>query len=191
MRTRFVFAAWAVALGTTLALAWPGLASGLPVGSNGPAFDPVHVAGPDTGSRVCPMCKYGQLSGVLIWVNSDDLGAIAPIASRLERAIAERGGARVRAFVISMNPAARPAAEIESRLAAFAKGAALDQVAVAYVPGPADERTSGRWQINPDPRVVNTVFVYRRRVVVDKFVNLGSDAASLDRLVAALEKAAG
>ena len=166
------------------------LASGPAIGSEAPAFDPQHVTGPDKGSHTCPMCKYGFLTGALIWVNTEDLATVAPIAARLERAITEKGAAHVRAFVIYMNPTGAPAKEVESRLAAFAREAALSQVAVAYVPGPTDGKTSALYAINPDPRVKNTVLVYRKRRVRDKFINLGSDGASLERLMTSLEKVA-
>ncbi len=44
--------------------------SGLEVGSNCPAFDPLHISGVDAGKKACPMCKYGYGKGIMIWINN-------------------------------------------------------------------------------------------------------------------------
>ncbi len=36
-----------------------------------PALDVLHVQGPDQGTRVCPMCRYGYDAGVLLFVPAD------------------------------------------------------------------------------------------------------------------------
>jgi protocatechuate 3,4-dioxygenase beta subunit len=136
------------------------------------------------------MCKYGKLQGVLLWVNSDDLGNVGKIASRLEQEIRELGPKRVRVFMIYMNPDRKPRPELEALLSSWAADASLKHVAVTYVPSPTDEKSSVLYRINPDPRVKNTVFVYRKRRIVDKFVNLHADDDSLARLVRSVESAA-
>ena len=158
------------------------LSSGLGIGSEAPAFDPQHVWGPDKGSHACPMCKYGSLQGVLLWVNTDELEDAGRIAARLEREIRERDPKRLRAFVIYTNPGGKPIREVEDLLTSVAEKASLRQVAVTYVPSPTDPKTSALYRINPDRRVRNTVFVYRKRRVVDKFVNLEADEISLQKL---------
>lgn len=167
----------------------PAPASGLEIGAEAPAFDPQHVAGPDRGTHACPMCKYGYLSGAMIWVNTEQLSGAARMASRLERELRGARGERVKAFVIYMNPGNKPKKEVEARLAAFAREAGLRRVAVAYVPSPTDADTSGLYRINPDPRVETTVFVYSKRRIFHKFVNLAADETGLDRLVKAVELA--
>ena len=109
----------AVALATAAAAAV--LSSGLGIGSEAPAFDPQHVWGPDKGSHACPMCKYGALQGVLLWVNTDDLENAGRIASRLEREIGERDPKRLRAFVIYMNPGGKSIPEVEALLTSLAE----------------------------------------------------------------------
>ncbi len=44
--------------------------SGLSVGENCPAFDPIHFSGPDEGKTRCPMCSYGFDQGIIIWWNN-------------------------------------------------------------------------------------------------------------------------
>ena len=167
------------------------LSSGPPIGAESPSFDPQHVAGPDKGSHACPMCKYGHQAGVLVWVNTDELAGTAILSRRLEWEIRERGAQWIRAFIIYMNPEGRPISEVRALLTAFSERAALTQVAVTYVPSPTDEKSSRLYGINPDPSVKNTVIVYLNRTVFDKFVNLGVDEESLDRLMKSVDRAHG
>ncbi len=166
-----------------------GLQSGPNVGDECPAFDPRHVAGPDKGTRTCPMCKYGSQQGILIWVNTDDLVNVAAMAKRLEEEITLKGTRRIRAFIVYMNPNNEAKSEVERRLRFFALDAGLSQVAVTYVPSPGDTRTSGLYRINPSSDVRNTVIVYKSRKVFDKYVNFAATAEDLDRLIASVEKA--
>jgi protocatechuate 3,4-dioxygenase beta subunit len=167
----------------------PNLTSGPPIGGEAPAFDPQHVTGPDRGTHACPMCKYGNRTVVLIWVNADAMDGVAAIAARMEREIGARGPSRLKAFVVAMNPGSRSVKEIEATLTSFARQASLDQVALTYVPGPRDPKSSALYAINPDPLVRSTVLVTRNRRVTAKFVNPGADAGSLDRLAASVDAA--
>ncbi|MBL7850612.1 MAG: hypothetical protein JNN04_06905 [Cyclobacteriaceae bacterium] len=157
------------------------LNSGLPIGTECPAFDPHHVSGPDRNSRACPMCKYGSRQGVMIWVNHSDWDALEPIARRLESEIKTRGLRQFRAFIIYMNPAGLPLAQLLEESRKKADAWKLEKTALVCVPSPTDPESAGLFQINPDPRVKNTVMVYSRRKVAHKVINL--NAGGLDDLV--------
>jgi len=122
-------------------------------------------------------------------VNADEIESLVAIAGRLEREIEARGTRRLKAFIIDMNPGARPPKEIEARLVAFAGKAALEQVALTYVPGPTDPMTSALYSISPDTRVKSTVLITRNRRVKEKFINLDSDDLSLARLAGSIDAA--
>jgi len=148
------------------------LSSGLPIGSDCPAFDPHHVSGPDRNTTACPMCKYGSRQGFMLWVNDADWQALEPILLQIEKEIRLRGLRKFRVFVMYMNPeqkslseAIRQASEVASRLK-------LRNVALTVVPSANDPETAGLFQINPDERVKSTVLVYSRRKVVYKSVNI-------------------
>lgn len=79
-------------------------ASGLTIGENCPAFDPLHVWGPDKGSKACPMCKYGSRQGILAWINTDSWENVTRLARALDQQISEKGFNKLRAFIIYMNP---------------------------------------------------------------------------------------
>lgn len=165
-----------------------GLQSGPSIGENLPAFDPRHVAGPDKGTKACPMCKYGYQQGVLVWINTDDFANVTAIAKRLEAEIEAKGFRQLRAFVVYMNPDEKKKEELESFLSSFAEDAGLKLVAVAYVPNPTDSKTSGLYTINPSRDVKNTVIVYRNRKTIAKYINLKATEENLTSLINSVEK---
>lgn len=172
------------------ALAADALDSGLKVGENAPAFDPTHVSGPDRRTTACPMCKYGDGQGVMIWLNTDDLTDATAITRRLEREIQTKGVEKMRAFIMYMNPSGKPEKDVKKMLADFTSAAELNKVAVTYIPNPTDKETAGLYKINADPRVKNTVLIYHERKVIEKFVNMPATDANMDRVVATIDHAA-
>jgi protocatechuate 3,4-dioxygenase beta subunit len=165
------------------------LLSGPGIGEECLAFDPQHVTGPDKGKSTCPMCRYGNQQGVLIWMNSDSWDNIGTLASVLEAEIEKKGFSRIRVFLMYMNPEHKTEAEVEELLGAFAKKYRLNKVAVTHIPAPADEETAGLYSINPNKEVRNTVIVYKSRSVFNKVINFNTDEASVQKLVTSVEKA--
>ena len=162
--------------------------SGRNIGEQNPAFEPQHVWGPDKGSRACPMCKYGFLPGVLFWLNSDtDWDNAAKFARRLDDESEKRGDKRFKAYFIYMNPQHEPLAEVEKKLTDFARKLNLKHIAVTYVPSPDDAKTAKLNEINPS--VKNTVIVFKKRRVFDKFVNFEPSEKNLNLLMAAVNRA--
>jgi len=143
--------------------------SGLTIGSDYPAFDPTHVSGPDQGKNACPMCKYGKDQGMMVWWNKEDMAELAPFAQNMERVILEKGFNNLRVFIMYMNTAGKPLTEIENMLKGFSKNNNLKNVALTYIPSPTDAETAGLYEINP--KAFNTIFIYKRRKVIDKFIN--------------------
>ncbi len=160
--------------------------SGLPVGTDCPAFDPTHAWGPDRGTRACPMCKYGhRTSGVMAWLGDDNWANAAQLAVFLEKQIQQRGAKGFKAFLIYTNPKHQPKAEVEKLLRDFAEKNGLKEVAVMHVSSPDEKPSSFLYGINP--RSQNTVFVYDHRRVVGKVVNLEATPAKLAGLLATLK----
>lgn len=157
------------------------LTSGLPLNADCPAFDPYHVSGPDRNSRACPMCKYGSRQGVMVWVNSDDWATLEHVARYLETTIKARGLRNFRAFLIYMNPDRRPLPDILEAMRKKADAWKLEKTALVCIPSPDDAESAGLFQINPDPRVKNTVLVYSHRKVAFKKINL--KAIEMDALL--------
>ena len=88
-----------------LALAAGGaLKSGPQAGEMVSAFEPVHVTGPDAGTRTCPVCKYGKIPAVQVWVNGDRSENVAKIADALEAAIKMEGPDQLKGFIVFIKP---------------------------------------------------------------------------------------
>ena len=162
------------------------LKSGLDLGENCPAFDPYHVSGPDKGTRTCPMCKYGQQQGVMIWVNNNDWESFSVTARRMELEISNAGIQKMRVFMIYMNPGQKPLGEAMKKLSEISSELNLRYVAVACIQSPTDARSAKLFKINPAREIKTTVLVYRKRKVFEKFINL--DTTQLDELMRSFRK---
>lgn len=162
-------------------------ASGLTIGEDCPAFDPVHLWGPDKGSKACPMCKYGYRQGILAWINTDTWENITRLAKDLDKQISEKGFNKLRAFIIYMNPDGLLQNAAEKKLIQFSHIAGLKNVAVLFVPSPVDKTTSTLYRINPDKSIRNTIFVYKKGRVHHKFINFEANDKNLQHLQSKLE----
>lgn len=147
--------------------------SGLAIGADCPAFDPVHVSGPDKGKSACPMCKYGRGQGIMVWWNKAGIDELSSFAKKLEQDILDNGTNKLRVFIMYMNPAGKTVTEINRMLDGFSRKNNLQNVAITYVPSPTDPETAGLYKINP--KANNTVFIYNRRKVIAKFINYNID----------------
>ncbi|MEP7229048.1 MAG: hypothetical protein ABI691_02270 [Ginsengibacter sp.] len=162
-----------------------GFQSGLKVGSNCPAFDPLHLSGADAGKKVCPMCKYGYGEGVMIWINNTSISTISSFTIMLENEIQKRGIKNFRVFLIYMKPASENENAATKKLISWATNLNLRNVAVIIVPSVNDEKTADAYEINTSGDIVNTVFVYKKRVVADKFINISYDEKSFEKIMKA------
>lgn len=168
----------------------PKLESGLSIGANCPAFDPLHLSGADAGKKACPMCKYGQGQGIMLWFNHANVEQLQGFVQLLEREMQAKGETKLRVFLIYMNPFYKdnPNATSEEilkgNLRKWAEAMKLKKVALTWVPSPIDEKTAGLYALNPSAK--NTVFVYKKREVVAKWVNVEYDEKTLKEILAAL-----
>ncbi len=160
-----------------------GYSSGLKIGSNCPAFDPLHISGPDAGNKACPMCKYGYGEGIMVWINNPSVSAISSFAIMLENEIQRRGLRNFRAFLMYMKPASENEDAALKKLMAWTKQMNIRNVAVTLVPSAIDKTTAAVYEINPSIHVTNTVFVYKKRVVTDKFININYDEGAFEKIM--------
>ncbi len=159
--------------------------SGLAVGSNCPAFDPLHLSGADAGKKVCPMCKYGRGQGIMIWFNHANLDQMKTFVIKLENEMMARGEKNFRVFLMYMNPYYVKLKDEENILQGKIKKWCAEQklvkVAMTWVPSPVDEETCGLYQLNPEAK--NTVFIYKKRGITEKWVNIDYSNASLKEIL--------
>ena len=164
----------------------PKLKSGLAAGENCPAFDPVHLSGADSGKKVCPMCKYGYGQGIMVWFNHANLDELKDFAIKLEAEMINRGEKKLRVFLIYMNPFYKEnnsegQAILGRKLRKWCDETGLKHVAMLWVPSPVDKETCGLYKINPEAK--NTVFVYKKRAVVAKWVNTEYNDAAVKEIL--------
>jgi hypothetical protein len=166
-----------------------GIHSGVEKGGMLSAFEPTHVTGADKHTQTCPVCKYPMNPAVQVWVNTDSDKNVATIIETLEKATKANAAKKLKAFVVYVNTDKRPAKEVEAKLEKLGSALKVQNVALAYLPGPQAEAVTD-YQINTDAKVKNTVFVYKNRKVDTKFVNFTADKPSLDALNAAIKRVA-
>ena len=159
--------------------------SGLQIGSNCPAFDPLHISGVDAGKKICPMCKYGYGEGIMIWINNPSLTNVSSFAIMLENEILKRGLKNFRVFLVYMKPDSEDETAAIQKLTALATRANIRNVAVTLVPSATDKNTAAYYEINPSPDIFNTVFIYKKRLVTGKFINMYYNEMSFEKLIKA------
>ncbi len=163
------------------------LKSGLAIGSNCPAFDPLHVSGADSGKTACPMCKYGYGQGIMVWFNHANLDHMDGFLQKLEKEMQVRGEKKFRVFLVYMNPFYKQNNSdtergiIARKLRQWCAEQNLKKVAMTWIPSPVDPETAGLYNINPEAK--NTVFVYKKRKVTDKWVNIEYDDESYNAII--------
>ncbi len=157
--------------------------SGLEVGSNCPAFDPLHISGTDAGKKACPMCKYGYGEGLIIWINDPSISIISSFAIMLDNEIQKRGLKNFRVFLVYIKPQSEEEDAAIKKLISWTSQMNIRNVAVTIVPSATDEKTAGAYNINPSPNVFNTVFIYKKRHIADKFINIDYDEASFEKIM--------
>lgn len=165
----------------------PKLESGLAIGSNCPAFDPLHLSGADVGRKTCPMCKYGQGQGIMLWFNHANVDQLQSWVIKLEKEMQTKGESKFRVFLIYMNPYYKHNPNVKAedilkgKLKKWADELGLKKVALTWIPSPADEETAGLYEINP--KVKNTVFIYKKREIAAKWVNVEYDDKRLNEIL--------
>ena len=160
--------------------------SGLSVGDNCPAFDPLHLSGADKGKHTCPMCKYGYGQGIMVWFNHANPDRMQNFVTTLESEMEHRGEKNLRVFLVYMNPYfdrndAKGLKILQGKIEKWCMEQNLQHVAMVWVPSPVDEKTCGTYKINP--KAENTVFVYKKRKIAAKWVNMDYSNASLQQIL--------
>lgn len=162
-----------------------GLRSGLELGDNCPAFEPIHLSGADKGKDACPMCKYGYGQGVMVWFNHTSLDTLKEFALALEKEMQLRGEKQLRVFLIYMNPMykendAQSLAVLRKKIIRWCNEQQLNKVAMLWTNSPVDENCK-LYKINP--AAVNTVMAYQKRKVIRKWVNMDYSGESVKNIL--------
>ena len=157
--------------------------SGLKVGEMVSAFHPTHVVGPHKGTDACPPCTYGNTPAVRVWVNGDNAENVANIAKLLDKRVGKWNSKNFVAFVIYVTDSSTKGSTVKQIEDVAAKSGA--KIAMAWI----DKGNDGikDYNINTSSEVKNTVLVYNKRMVANKFVNFKADEKGLAQLNAAID----
>jgi protocatechuate 3,4-dioxygenase beta subunit len=174
----FALAAMVVA-GAVVATTAGNAKSGLNVGEMVTPFHPTHVSGPDKGTDTCPPCKYGARPAVQVWSNHDSEENSAKLAAFLSEEVEELEDAGFKGFMIMLTNCDK-CVDKSKALGATAEKKGWKNIGVAHLA--IDTDYVKNYKVNTSADVKNTVFVYKNRKVVAKFVNLKADKAGLAKL---------
>jgi protocatechuate 3,4-dioxygenase, beta subunit len=163
----------------------PGIQSGLSIGANCPAFDPLHISGADAGKHVCPMCKYGYGAGIMVWIKHTNLSRMDQFVETLEQEMLNRGEKKFRVFVVYMNPSYLQNDEtggkiLQQKIKEWCSRQNLRKVAVVWISSPVDESCK---KYNINPLAFNTIMAYKQRKIIAKWVNMTYTSESLETIL--------
>jgi protocatechuate 3,4-dioxygenase beta subunit len=159
--------------------------SGIKVGEDLHSFTPHHAYGPDKGTRVCPICKYGWYNGVIYFVgNQPDWPNIKKWLVFLESQGA-LDQEYLKVYFVYANQADYNKATSEKLLNDLGNELSIKYVALTYLPSFLDKE-SGIYLNKINPSAKSTFFVYKRSNLRAKFVNLKPTQQNFERLKEAL-----
>jgi hypothetical protein len=150
--------------------------SGLQRGEEVSAWNPIHVAGPDKGTRICPVCTYLEKPAVVIFTR--DGNNAAALAERLEKLVTANERKNLKGFVVVLD-------STPEKIAKMAADKRIAKIGLCF----PDPRTKAkdlgeRYKVNS--KAVNTIIVYKDYKVTANFVNL--DARQFERIEAAVKQ---
>lgn len=155
--------------------------SGVKVGGVLGSFRPRHVTGADRGTNVCPLCQYPTNPAVQVWINNDDEKNVAEIAASLEKSTVTYKSRKLKAFIVFCDSGGQSGETMRQRLLEIAKTNNLKNVALV-MESTGEPNAFRDNEICTNPKIRNTVFVYKNALVNAKFVNLVADSHGLSAL---------
>jgi protocatechuate 3,4-dioxygenase, beta subunit len=145
--------------------------SGLEIGEDNPSFTPFHAWGPDKGTRTCPVCKYGRYHGIVYFVgNNPNWIEIKEWLTFLEQENVKREK-YLKAYFVYGNEKGYSKSNRQKELEQLGKELNLKNIALTFVSSFSDRQSEIHLnKINP--KVENTIIIYRHRNIIGKFIDL-------------------
>ncbi|HSI74225.1 MAG TPA: hypothetical protein VK934_13695 [Fimbriimonas sp.] len=122
---------------------------------------------------------------VQVWTNGEDSKNLENALEVLEASTKDKESADLKAFVMVVTDPAKME-PIGKELTSLAEKLKIERTGLTYLS--KDNHGVSAYKINLEPDVKNTVFVYRRKKVTDKFVNLTWDEKGISTLKEAIDK---
>ncbi len=161
--------------------------SGRNVGEDVISFIPYHAWGPDKGTRVCPVCKYGWYHGILYFVgNHPDWQEIRSWLTFLEGESRKRAK-HLKVYFVYGNEKDYDRTAREKELEKLGQELGLQKTALTFVPSFRDSESEV--DLNKiDPETKNTILLYKRSRIVDKFIDLAPTPENFKMISARLDE---
>jgi uncharacterized protein YpuA (DUF1002 family) len=128
------------------------------------------------------MCKYGYGKGIMVWFNHTNLDTMNQFAQRLENEMLKPGEKKLRVFLIYTSPTFELNDKtgqkiLHDKVKEWCIRQNLKKVAMVRV---LDKESCRDYNINP--KAGNTVFLYKKRLVAAKWVNIDYSNQALDEI---------
>jgi protocatechuate 3,4-dioxygenase beta subunit len=161
--------------------------SGLEIGEDNPSFTPFHAWGPDKGKRACPVCKYGRYHGIVFFVgNNPNWTEIKTWLTFLEQESIKREK-YLKAYFVYGNEKGYSKSNRQIELEQLGKELDLENTALTFVPSFSD--TESEVHLNKiNPKVENTIIIYRYRNIIGKFIDLKPTRENQNEVSGMLDK---
>jgi protocatechuate 3,4-dioxygenase beta subunit len=145
--------------------------TGRNIGEDIISFIPYHAWGPDKGTRTCPICKYGWYQGILYFVgNNPNWNEIKQWLTFLEKESKKREK-YLKVYFVYGNTTGYNRNNREEELATLGNELKLEKVALTFVPSFSDSESE--IDLNKISQTAeNTIILYKRSRIIDKFINL-------------------
>lgn len=160
--------------------------SGKNIGEDIISFTPFHAYGSDKGTKTCPICKYGWYHGILYFVgNKPNWNDVKNWLIFLDAESQKRDDYLKVYFVygneINYNKDTR-LKELET----LGTELNLKKVALTFVPSFNDQLSEIHLnKIAPD--IENTILIYKRSNIIDKFIDLKPNAQNFKKIIDRLD----
>ena len=155
--------------------------SGRDIGEDVISFTPFHAWGPDKGSKICPICKYGRYHGILFFVgNNPNWFEIKEWLAFLETESASRS-TYLKTYFIYGNDNQYSEAARKKELEIIGRDLKLEHIALTFVPSFSD-KNSGISVNEINSSVENTILIYKQSRIIDKYENLKPTNVNFDRI---------
>jgi protocatechuate 3,4-dioxygenase beta subunit len=155
--------------------------SGKNIGEEIISFTPFHAYGADKGTKTCPICKYGWYHGILYFVgNNPDWDNIKSWLVFLDKE-SEKREKYLKVYFVYGNEANYDKNKRMEELEKLGTELGLKELALTFVPSFKD-RTSDLYfnEINPDLK--NTIVIYKRSKIINKFINLKANKQNFNKI---------
>ncbi|WP_299121568.1 intradiol ring-cleavage dioxygenase [uncultured Winogradskyella sp.] len=163
------------------------LNSGKNIGEDIISFTPFHAYGEDKGSKTCPICKYGWFHGILYFVgNNPNWDEIKKWLVFLDKESIKRDE-YLKVYFVYGNETNYDKTRRMKELERIGTNLNLVKTALTFIPSFSDKDSEVHLnKINQN--VENTIIIYKRSNVIDKYINLKPNQKNFKKITERLDK---